>query len=357
MVLVSTYKNYFEKRNIQYDFLYPVKYHEVEESNARETYRFEVRNTKNNLLIISDYLHFIQYAKKILDNNNYDLIIVWTEIAAAIFANYLKKKQKGKYIVVVLDLFDEARVIKNPHILSYLLNKEICSSLFTTVSSQGYIPYLTNKRDYLFVHNINQTILPKPKRLETRTGKPVTILYSGHISYPYYAMKMIDRFKNDPRFILRIVGVGSESVKQYTDAVECKNAMVFGSFESKDTVKILSCADIIYNVYGNDKHCKQTAFSNKLYYAACMRVPILVSPNTYMEHITQELGIGYAIDFDSPDNVCDALYDWYINFDQDAVQEKCDAFIQKAFDSHKQLYHKLDDYFKKINNKVRENKI
>jgi len=64
MVLVSTYIKYFEQHDIEYDFIYPDKYHQVEESNARKTYRFEVRNTKNNIIVISDYLRFIRYAKK-----------------------------------------------------------------------------------------------------------------------------------------------------------------------------------------------------------------------------------------------------------------------------------------------------
>ena len=345
MVLVSTYIKYFEQHDIEYDFIYPDKYHQVEESNARKTYRFEVRNTKNNIIVISDYLRFIRYAKKIIDRESYDLIIVWTEIAAAIFANYLAKKQKGKFIVVVLDLFDTARVIKNPYILSALLDKAIRNSLFTTVSSPGYIPYLTNKRDYLFVQNINQAILPERKILDFKNGKPITILYSGHISYPDYAMKIIDRFKNDSRFFLRIIGAGSEPLKQYVDSIGCKNAEVFGRFESEDTIRILNSGDIIYNVYGNDKPCEQTAFSNKLYYAALMNVPIIVSPHTYMERITKELGIGYAIDFDSTDNICDALYNWCINFNQEKVRDKCAVFIQDALDSHKTLYDKLDTWF------------
>lgn len=36
MVLVSTYIKYFEQHDIEYDFIYPDKYHQVEESNARK---------------------------------------------------------------------------------------------------------------------------------------------------------------------------------------------------------------------------------------------------------------------------------------------------------------------------------
>ena len=348
MVLVSAYKAYFEQNGIDYDFIYPDKYHQEEQSAAHYTYRYEVRNATDNFTVIRDYLSFIKYAKQILNREKYDLVIAWTEVAAAIFANYLSKEYKGKYVVVVLDLFDETRIVKNPYILTALLNKAIKHSLFSTVSSPGYIQYLTKSRDYLFVQNINRAILPSPKTIIRESGKPITILYSGHISYPQYARKMIDRFKNDKRFFMKIVGAASEPVAEYAHSVGCENIEVFGRFESKDTVDILNGGDIIYNVYGNDKHCVQTALSNKLYYAASMHLPIIVSPHTYMEDITKKLGIGYSIDFDDKGDICGGLYDWYMQFDQSGVVEKCDAFMEEAFSSHSHLYGILDDYFKSL---------
>lgn len=350
MVLVSIYQKYFSEHNISYDFIYPDKYHEDEKSTARKTYRFEVSNSSNFLFKAIDYVKFRRYAKEIIKKNNYDLVIVWNEATAALFSKFLVKDYTGKYIVVVLDLFNEGSFIKNERVLTAQLNRAIEKSVLATVSSPGYIQYISSKKEYLFVDNINGDILPPQRNRPINRDKPICILYSGHISYPELAKKMINRFKNDERFVLKIVGTGSEVLEDYAKEVACENIVVRGKFDSRDTLRILNEGDIIYNVYGNKFHCEQTALSNKLYYAACLNIPIIVSPDTYMEKITHELGIGFTIDFDDPKNICDELYNWYLSFDPKVTNEKCSAFRDQAFNSHTVLYEKLDDIFQNILN-------
>ena len=158
---------------------------------------------------------------------------------------------------------------------------------------------------------------------------------------------MIKRFCNDNRFFMYIIGAGSEEVKPYADEIGCMNIEFGGKFESKETETILKKGDIIYNVYGNDFYCEQTALSNKLYYAVSMCCPILVSPGTYMSIITEKLGIGFTIDFDSPDDICTILYEWYQSFAQSDVIDKCGKFKEDALQSQKLIHSKLDVYLNK----------
>lgn len=350
MILVSTYQKYFSMHGIEYDFIYPDKYHEEEKSTAADTYRFEVNNSGNPLVKAIDYIRFIRYAKRIILNNNYDLIIVWNEATAALFSSFLVKHCANRFMVVVLDLFNEKSIIKNERILSRRLNQAIDGSLLATVSSPGYIQYLSKNKEYLFVDNINNAILPEERFWTFDKEKPICILYSGNISYPELAIKMIKRFKDDQRFAIKIIGSGSELVKSYVQINNITNVEIRGRFLSKDTIKILDEGDVIYNVYDNKYHCEQTALSNKLYYAACLNIPILVSPGTYMEKITRELGIGYTIDFDDPNDICNELYDWLEHFDPRVSKKKCQDFIDNAFASHDRLYKKLDEIFLKMGN-------
>ena len=351
MILVSTYQKYFKKNNISYDFLYPDKFHEEELSDANATYRFEVSSSNNPILKAFSFLGFVRYAKKIIRKNKYDLIIVWNEATAALFSRFLVKECSGRYIVVVLDLFNEKRKLLNEKALTKKLNRAIDSSLLATVSSPGYTQYLSNNVQYLFVDNINSAILPEERTRQIDLSKPITILYSGNISYPELAIKMINRFKNDARFFIKIIGSGAEDLRNYVLKNGIKNVEIRGRFLSKDTLKILDEGDIIYNVYDNKYHCEQTALSNKLYYAACLNVPILVSPETYMEKITHELGIGFTIDFDDPQDICDSLFKWIVNFNPQQSRERCKAFKERAFKSHLDLYNKLDEIFMFISEK------
>lgn len=348
MILVSTYQKYFQEHNIEYDFIYPDKYHEEEKSTARKTYRYEVSTSNNPIVKVFDYFRFIKYAKKTINSENYDLIIAWNEVTASLFSNFLVKSCSGKYIVVVLDLFNEKSKLKNEKVLTAKLNRAIEGSLLTTVSSPGYIQYLSKNKDYLFVDNINNAILPPERTRSINKNSPICILYSGHISYPELAMKMILRFKGDDRFKIKIIGSGSDNLANYVKRNQIKNIEVRGKFASKDTVQILDEGDIIYNVYDNKYHCERTALSNKLYYATCMNVPILVSPDTYMERITHELGIGFTIDFDDSRDICDELYNWFMSFDPNESREKCCLFKKRAFNSHNVLYKKLDEIFGNI---------
>ncbi len=348
MILVSTYQKYFKERSIEYDFIYPDKFHVEELSSANNTYRYEVSNSNNFLVKAIDYLKFIRYSKKILLQNCYDLIIVWNEATAALFSDFLVKKFKNKYIVVVLDLFNENDKLKNEKILTSRLNKAIECSIFSTVSSPGYIKYLSTKKEYLFVDNINNAILPREAVYSVSNKKPIVILYSGNISYPDLAKKMLLRFKNDNRFFIKIIGSGSEKLIDFVIKNNISNVEIRGKFDSKDTLNILKEGDIIYNVYDNKYHCEQTALSNKLYYAVCLNIPILVSPKTYMEEVTKELGIGYTIDFDDKNDICTDLYNWSLKFDQNKTRDKCISFKNDAFSSHLKLYEKLDEIFSEM---------
>jgi hypothetical protein len=347
MVSIAQYWQYFDHHKIPYDIICTDPYGEDDETTAEHIYKVNTVYAPNALQKIKNYARFIYFAKKTLLKQNYDLIVLRNEITAVLFAGFLCSHYKGKYIVSVKDLFNEHSKIKNANILTRLLNKVVKGSYLTTVSSPAFCDFFINKNKSLLVHNISPQVLPEKRVLTSSDMKktPIIILYSGHISYPQYACKMIDRFKNDNRFFMRVIGNGSESVKKYADLVGCKNIEVSGGFKSSSTMDVLTTGDILFNVYGNDNHCEQTALSNKLYYAVCMQIPIIVSHSTYMAKVTTDLGIGFEIDFDSPNDICTQLYDWYRNFDQSKVEHKCEEFRQEALMSHNNLFEKLNTFF------------
>ena len=347
MVMSSLYTRYFEKNNIEYDIVYMDRYHKEEKNKANKVYRYESPNS-GRLSKVFGYLFFLRYAKRVLKDNEYDFLIVWNEYTAAIFASFLSKNYPGRYCLNIRDLYNEDSLLQNPRLFNPMLKKSLSQALFATVSSGEYIKYLPQYNNYIFVHSINGNILPERRVYdESYIDKPIKILYIGKISYYDEAKQLMNSLKNDKRFIMKFVGIGSEVLKEYAESTECNNTEFIGRFESDQTTDFLKEADIIYNIYGDTRTCEKTALSNKMYYAACLNVPILVCKNTYMYDIASKCGIAFAVD-EIKDSLGNELYNWYVNLDRQTIQQKCKTFINEAINSQLNLYSYLNKEFDKL---------
>ena len=347
MVMSSIYTRYFESRGIKYDIIYMDRYHVEEKNNAEQIYRYECPNGGRFSKIIG-YFGFVKFAKKIMRKNEYDFVVVWNEYTSAIFANFLRKEYAGRYSLNIRDLYNEESLLQNPKLFNPLLEKSLSKALFATVSSGEYIKHLPKYDKYMFIHSVNKNILPTPKEYPDVVDeiKQIQILYIGKISYYEEAKWMINLLKNDTRFLMKFVGIGSEVLKEYCEDIGCRNVEFVGKFESEKTLSYLREADVIYNIYGDERVCEKTALSNKMYYAACLNVPILVCKNTYMNTVASRCGIAFAVDECEPTELGNRLFDWYIKLDRKEIQNKCSDFINEAIDSQEMLYKYLDKEFK-----------
>ena len=70
-----------------------------------------------------------------------------------------------------------------------------------------------------------------------------------------------------------------------------------------------------------------TALSNKLYYAAYLDKPILVSNNTYMSDVVKKYNLGYVVDLNN-NNLADDIYTWYIQYKENPSTMR-QSFIDK----------------------------
>lgn len=345
MVMISMYTEFFDIHQIPYDIVYMDRYHVEEETNAENVYRCEINST-NSINKIIGYIKFKLYAQKVLKKIHYDFIAVWNEYTAVLFSNFLEREYKGRYSVNVRDLFDPDDRIRKPELLYPILNKAIQNSAFTTVSSGKYISYLTKFDKYIFVHSINAAILPPAINHKLRKDEPIRILYIGKIRYLDEVKKLIYEIRNDNRFLMKFVGIGSENVKKIADSCGCRNIEFTGMFDSRQTNNYLKDADIIFNLYGDRKASVQTALSNKLYYAVCLNVPILVYKKTYMYEIANSCGIAFPVDDYPAGTVADNLYEWYNKLDFNAIHLKCEEFKEEAIRSHYIFEKELDRILK-----------
>nr|WP_307990897.1 glycosyltransferase [uncultured Niameybacter sp.] len=340
MSAASLYLDYFRDRGIKFDIIYIDKYLKPERIDAENIYRYELKIERNwnKLKKVSRYYTFRKYAKKILDENKYDLVITWGTETAFLFFDYLIFRLKNKYIINIRDYANLNNKIKYK-----TLDMLIANSAFTTISSKGFKSFLPN-REYINIHSINKGILNKVnKRQDLRKeGQPIRICFLGYVRFYDNDKKLIDALGNDNRFILQYFGVGSDVLEDYAKGKGINNIEFMSSFDVEETSQLLEQADIINNLYGYNNIALDTAVSIKYYYTVSLKIPILVYENTYMEKVSEN--IGFVFD-DNYIDLGDRIYQWYSNLDTEDFKMCCDKKLQQIENENRVFFNKLKDVF------------
>lgn len=334
----SPYLKFFKDKNIDYDIIYIDKYLKPEKINAKNIYRFELKIERgwSRGKKLREYYKFRKYAKEILKNNNYDLVIVWGTETAFLFTDYLIRDFKNKYII---NIRDYARL--NNKFKYFLMKYLVNSSKFTTISSGGFKEFLP-RYNYILMNSVNREIIEKCNvRDKLRNEKePIRISFIGYVRFYDNDKKLIKALANDERFILQYFGVGSDVLKDFAEKNEIYNIQFLDGFEVEETSKLLDQADIINNLYGYNDVALDTAISIKYHYAINLKLPILVYQNTYMEKISK--GVSFVFD-DNYENLGDRLYGWYRNINFNRFSEVCENKIKYINSENEKFYSKLQE--------------
>lgn len=173
------------------------------------------------------------------------------------------------------------------------------TSKLNVISSEGYKAFLPQGRRYILVHNYSDVSVEIIKEFGKKTqNTPLRLSYIGLIRFQEQNKKIIDLFANDKRFLLQFIGKNAMELEEYVTTHHIENVRLIDQFPSDKTMDFYRNTDVILNAYGNHTPLLDYALSNKLYYAAALRLPILVSKDTYMEKIAVEGGFGFTLDID-----------------------------------------------------------
>ncbi len=340
MSLISLYTEKLKSWGIDFDIIYMDKYGEDEFFPAKHKYVYtNIVNPKLPKYIRGlKYFKFISFAKRILEENEYDFIIVWNDVAIFLLGTYLAKHWKGKYCLNIRDYCHQKfKPIYN------IFKKAIENSAFTTLSSPGYEKFLP-QYDYIHMNSLNEEVL---KKCTVRQGlrdpkEKIRLTFVGNVRFLEINRRLLQIFKNDDRFELHFYGTHAEILEEFAKENEIKNAVFGGSFPVEDTYKYIDKIDIVNNLYGHGNLSVDFALSIKLYYAVYCKVPILVEPGTYMEQITKQYGIGFVVD-ELTDDLNDRLYSWYRNLDFDMIKIKTDIALKDILANNKKFESVLQD--------------
>jgi len=320
--------------------------HEIEE-NIGEKQMYAFRNKMDEgsgkLSKLQGYLKFRKYALDKIRENNYSGVILLQTSAGILLNSFLKKNYKGKYIVDIRDYTME----NNP--VFFAVEKGLVkNSALTVISSRGYESFLPQYH-YTLVHNdceIDEAIIKKFENRKRNKDK-IVISYIGLIRFHEQNKKVILKFKNDSRFLLRFIGKGAFALKEFCEKNSINNVELIDRFPPEKTLDYYYDTDIIYNLYGNNTPLLDYALSNKLYYAAKFKMPILVCANTYMEEVSGKYGFGYSFNINNPKE-CDNLFDYFESINWQRFNYKCDQFVSEVNKNNKSF----NDVVKAFVNKV-----
>lgn len=301
------YTHLFKKYNITYELIIPNR-NDVEESFDSALHVFPWHS---KLPVLINYYIYSNRVKRIVQEENYDFLVVLTGNNAAFLGLWLKKHYKNRYIIDIRDYSHE-------NIYPYFLLEKIAveNSRLNIISSRKFTSFLPTA-EYCVCHNCPNVI----KKIFTyKQGKtPISIGYVGSINYVEQCMKLMELVANDTRFCFEFYGTSpmEKVLQDKAKIIKCKRIVFHGGYAPEEKGNIIQKVDILFNAYGNGCALLDYALSNKLYDAYLYVKPILTSPGTYMSEMAGPLS--FELDFDKPD-ILNCLYAWYTQIDARNVE-------------------------------------
>lgn len=331
--------------NCNYDIIYWNRHGIEENINANNIYSFNYKMEENasKLKKLIGYLKFRKYAYEIINVNSYNGIIFLQTSAGILLQDILRKKYGKKYIVDIRDY-----TMENNPIFFSIEKKLIKDSAYCVISSKAYENFLP-PHNYIVVHNdsfIDESII-KNFENKKRNKDRIVISCIGLIRFNEHNKKVILKFKNDKRYILKFIGKGAFELKDFCEKFDIKNVELIDRFPPEKTLEYYYETDIIYNLYGNNSPMLDYALSNKLYYAAKLKMPILVCPGTYMEYVSKKFGFGFSFNLSNP-NELDRLFEYYNTINWEKFYHNCDLFIQSVNNENKIFENSIKMFIKNI---------
>ena len=328
MSLITLYTDILKAHSIEYDIIYMDKYDEDEYFECKNKYRYvnKINPSWPRVYKKIAYMKFLPYAKKILNKNKYDFVIVWNDLAIFMFADYLPSKYAGKYCLNVRDNMGYDKKSRRKR-----YEKVFKNAAFNTISSKGYLDFLPEGIEYVPINSLNLAVL-EGMDIHTsirKENEPIRIGFVGYVRFIERNKQLLDVFANDDRFELHYYGAKADILKEYAESKNIKNTKFHDSFPVEDTKKYLEKIDIINNLYGNETLNLQKAISIKFFHALYAKIPILVCDNTYVGSEAQKVGIGFEVNT-IDEEMKEKLFEWYRKLDFNNISVKCEEYLSNT---------------------------
>lgn len=331
------YIRMLEEKKIEYDFIL------WNRSNIKKEYpkNFFVYSEYSELYVkkykkIGAFIRFAQYLNKLIQNNNYDKLIILNSITAVMCFELINKKYKNKYIFDFRDLSYEQNFI-----FKYLMKRIIYNSFFTCISSHGFKEVLP-VHNYIIAHNFQYGSMTKNESGNHKKNSLIRLLHIGITRGESYNKKLVDIFGNDNRFIVNIVGNGNdtESFKEYIK--NFNNINVQGTYSNDDKEKYISEADMLLYYYPCGFN-NNRALANKYYDGIIFKKPLVGNINTYSGRRIVSKNLGISLDLDDK-QFANKLYNYYFDLNYDTYYNCAKKELDNVLEEDKLYLEKIREF-------------
>lgn len=335
---LSRYIQYFGD---DYDVIYWNRSGIDEQVSAKRVFSYRhslVNNTLGfSLEKIQGYCGFRKFATRQIGAQEYDLIVALTTNVGVLLGSVLQKDYLGRYIVDVRDYWHDYNKYYR-----YLERKLLKNALQVVVSSPAYGSFIPCD-SYIIMHNMPY-LEPENKAVfrarPLRDEGPIRVVCVGAAKNMENDKRVIQQFANDNRFTLTFIGQGYDELDGYCSEISANNIKVEGYFKPSETLDKYQNADMVLSMYGNHTPYYDYALSNKLYFAAQLGLPIIVSSDTYMAEIVSKYHFGIPFDVEAS-NQCDRVYDYYDSLNRKSLNLSCDSFLRMCAEDEAETEQRL----------------
>jgi glycosyltransferase involved in cell wall biosynthesis len=262
---------------------------------------------------------------KVIKKNQYTHLVLINTLAPVMISSYVLKYYDQKYILDIRDYTYE-KIKKYKAIETQLIDH----SYFTTVSSRGFLQFVTPSDKIVINHNIsNLDKIEDDVTLDK--NKKITIGFVGSVRYPEVNQKLITAVQNDPRYILEYVGpeVDGCNLEGFCKEHGIKNVIFKGKFSNGQKPEIYKHIDMINSLYGDFSLEVTTAVPNRYYDALIFKKPIIASKGTYLGELVEENSVGIVVDI-KKDNLQKRIENYLDSFNVKGFSYNCNKSLEKC---------------------------
>ena len=332
---LNTYLDILKQTKMDYHVIYWDKNNNEEIIDSRYTRFFYRKGRYKFWDRINGYRNFKNTIEGIMKNQNFDYVVCLQSVVAVLIYNSLINCHNKRYVVDIRDYSFEWCWLYR-----YIEKKLMDHSLLNIISSPGYKTFLPSG-EYYVLHNIPNDI--SRYKVEPRKCKgKIVISYIGLVRFMKQNVKIIDFFANDKRFELRFIGTNARSLEQYCKKNGISNVVLRDTFSPCEISDIYNETDMVMNLYGNNTPLLNYAISNKLYFSAIFRKPILVCEDTYMEALSSEYGFGFTMKLEDYREK-DSLYNYMKTLNRANLEANCAYFLEDVCREHKLSVEKIEE--------------
>lgn len=277
--------------------------------------------TESSFRKLHNYWIFSKFVKTKIEKSNFDYVLVHTIACAVFLKDFLINNFKEKYIFDIRDYSPMLPYVKSS--MKCLVN----NSLFTTISSQGFLRWLPENNKYIISHNIDKALLKSsPKERKIFGTNPYQLLTIGQLRDFPANKSVIDAFANKKNINMVFAGVGPEKNNLALFSIKnCVDNIIFtGRYKKEDESTVVYPSDLLNIILPVDV-ASNTLMSNRFYLSLVNRRPMIVNVESIQAKFVEQFNLGIIIK--STDDIFSKLVEYSGAFDYETFNNGCEELI------------------------------